>query len=74
MRDRDDIPVMLLGLKRDLRQEKDGVIYPQEVSLFFFYFSFYIQVSFARRRGRELTVFRIFFLQVGAQGSSRDEV
>lgn len=32
MRDRDDIPVMLLGLKRDLRVEEDGVIYPQEVS------------------------------------------
>lgn len=29
---RDDIPVMLLGLKRDLRVEEDGVIYPQEVS------------------------------------------
>ena len=35
MRDRDDIPVMLLGLKRDLRQEKPGVIYPQEVGIFF---------------------------------------
>lgn len=33
MRDRDDIPIMLLGLKRDLRVEKAGVIYPQEVSL-----------------------------------------
>ena len=32
MKDRDDIPVMLLGLKRDLREEKPGVIYPQEVS------------------------------------------
>ena len=32
MRNRDDIPVMLLGLKRDLRVEGDGVIYPQEVS------------------------------------------
>ena len=32
MKDRDDIPVMLLGLKRDLRVEKPGVIYPQEVS------------------------------------------
>lgn len=32
MRERDDIPVMLLGLKRDLRVEEDGVIYPQEVS------------------------------------------
>ena len=39
MRDRDDIPVMLLGLKRDLRQEKPGVIYPQEVGLFFSNFS-----------------------------------
>lgn len=27
------IPVMLLGLKRDLRIENEGVIYPQEVSL-----------------------------------------
>ena len=35
MKDRDDIPVMLLGLKRDLREEKPGVIYPQEVSLSF---------------------------------------
>ena len=34
MKDRDDVPVMLLGLKRDLRVEKEGVIYPQEVSLF----------------------------------------
>ena len=25
------IPLMLLGLKRDLREEKEGVIYPQEV-------------------------------------------
>ncbi|KAL9136517.1 MAG: hypothetical protein Q9175_002280 [Cornicularia normoerica] len=32
MKDRDDIPIMLLGLKRDLREEKAGVIYPQEVS------------------------------------------
>ena len=32
MRDREDIPVMLLGLKRDLRVEKAGAIYPQEVS------------------------------------------
>ncbi|KAM0796687.1 P-loop containing nucleoside triphosphate hydrolase protein, partial [Usnea florida] len=31
MRDREDIPVMLLGLKRDLRREEPGVIYPQEV-------------------------------------------
>ena len=30
-RDKEDIPVMLLGLKRDLRREEDGVIYPQEV-------------------------------------------
>ncbi len=27
-----DFAVMLLGLKRDLRVEKEGVIYPQEVS------------------------------------------
>ena len=33
MKERDDIPVMLLGLKRDLRVEAPGVIYPQEVSL-----------------------------------------
>jgi Ras homolog gene family, member A len=32
MTQRDDIPVMLLGLKRDLRVEEDGAIYPQEVS------------------------------------------
>lgn len=32
MRERDNIPVMLLGLKRDLRVEEEGVIYPQEVS------------------------------------------
>lgn len=31
MREREDIPIMLLGLKRDLREEKAGVIYPQEV-------------------------------------------
>ena len=30
MREREDIPVMLLGLKRDLRREAEGVIYPQE--------------------------------------------
>lgn len=30
MKDTDDIPVMLLGLKRDLRKEEEGVIYPQE--------------------------------------------
>lgn len=28
---REDVPVMLLGLKRDLRREEPGVIYPQEV-------------------------------------------
>ena len=27
-----DFAVMLLGLKRDLRVEQEGVIYPQEVS------------------------------------------
>lgn len=27
-----DLAVMLLGLKRDLRVEQEGVIYPQEVS------------------------------------------
>ena len=32
MRERDDIPIMVLGLKRDLRKEEAGVIYPQEVS------------------------------------------
>lgn len=32
MRERDDIPVMLLGLKRDLRVEGEGIIYPEEVS------------------------------------------
>lgn len=25
------IPVMMLGLKRDLRKEGEGIIYPQEV-------------------------------------------
>ena len=30
MREREDIPVMLLGLKRDLRKDEEGVIYPQE--------------------------------------------
>lgn len=30
MKEREDIPVMLLGLKRDLRTEEQGVIYPQE--------------------------------------------
>ena len=32
LKDRDDIPIMLLGLKRDLRVDKEGVIYPQEAS------------------------------------------
>ena len=27
----DNLPVMLLGLKRDARVEEEGVIYPQEV-------------------------------------------
>lgn len=27
------IPVMMLGLKRDLRVESEGIIYPQEVFL-----------------------------------------
>ena len=31
LREKDDIPVMLLGLKRDLRVEDEGVVYPQEV-------------------------------------------
>lgn len=35
MKEREDIPIMLLGLKRDLREEKAGVIYPQEVSCLF---------------------------------------
>ena len=30
MKARDDIPIMLLGLKRDLRVEEEGVIIPQE--------------------------------------------
>ena len=30
MQDRDEIPVMVLGLKRDLRVEGEGTIYPQE--------------------------------------------
>ncbi len=30
MKEKEDIPVMVLGLKRDLRKEDDGVIYPQE--------------------------------------------
>lgn len=29
------IPIMMLGLKRDLRTEGEGVIYPQEVSTMF---------------------------------------
>ena len=33
MRDRENIPVMVLGLKRDLRKEEEGVIYPQEVGI-----------------------------------------
>ena len=32
MREREDIPVMVLGLKRDLRKEEEGMILPQEVS------------------------------------------
>ncbi len=32
MREREDIPVMMLGLKRDLRKEEEGMILPQEVS------------------------------------------
>lgn len=28
----EDVAVMLLGLKRDLRVEQEGMIYPQEVS------------------------------------------
>lgn len=31
MREREDIPVMMLGLKRDLRKEEEGMILPQEV-------------------------------------------
>ena len=32
MKDREDIPIMLLGMKRDLRDEGEGIdtIYPQE--------------------------------------------
>lgn len=30
---RESIPVMLLGLKRDLRVENEDIIYPQEVSV-----------------------------------------
>lgn len=30
-KDRENIPVMLLGLKRDLRKEDETTIYPQEV-------------------------------------------
>ena len=32
----ESIPIMLLGLKRDLRMEGDGIIYPQEVRLLTF--------------------------------------
>ena len=32
MREREDRPVMILGLRRDLRKEEDGMILPQEVS------------------------------------------
>ena len=32
MQERENVPVMLLGLKRDLRVEREAVIYPQEVS------------------------------------------
>lgn len=32
MREREDIPIMLLGLKRDLRVEGEDCIYPHEVS------------------------------------------
>ena len=32
MQERQDIPVMVLGLKRDLRKVEEGMIYPQEVS------------------------------------------
>lgn len=35
-REREDIPVMLLGLKRDLRVEGPAIIYPQEVCRTFF--------------------------------------
>lgn len=30
MRRSDDVPVMLLGLKRDLRREGEGSVFPQE--------------------------------------------
>lgn len=30
--DGEDVPIMVLGLKRDARVEADGVLYPQEVS------------------------------------------
>lgn len=36
-RERDDIPVMLLGLKRDLRVEGEETIYPQEVRACFYF-------------------------------------
>ena len=68
MRDRDDIPVMLLGLKRDLRQEKPGVIYPQEVGFFLsFQFLISIHVSYARRRGWELTFPNFWFACRGSR-------
>ena len=31
LQDKEDISVVLLGLKRDLRVEGEGVVYPQEV-------------------------------------------
>ena len=31
LREKEDIPIMLLGLKRDLRVEGEGIVYPQEV-------------------------------------------
>lgn len=37
-RERNDIPIMLLGLKRDLRAEGPAIIYPQEVSGAFFHY------------------------------------
>ena len=30
MRDREDIPVMLLGFKRDLRSDEEGFVMPEE--------------------------------------------
>ncbi|KAI4114174.1 MAG: hypothetical protein LQ345_005007 [Seirophora villosa] len=32
-RDGEDVPLMVLGLKRDARVEEEGIIYPQEVSV-----------------------------------------